>query len=398
MTNTCSAAVRHPGPPGGVPAHVLLALLAMTMLRAAETPNTGMADPAALIQAFDGYRGRLAGGGRTLTIPLVSMRGLTTADNAGGSVNLTTTPTITTRDAISIDMAAGSVDSTVNLLPLRPSFDLWLVDNRVSPGHTTFAEATANERDVLKKVGTYHVEGTSLRLTVNLGANAFQDFFPDRAFVVELNRSPIDSFVLTGSPTIFDRLLHRQVRYLDGRGVPVPFDPTGPTRELDFARLIAQGRQLFLKEKFNGNGRTCGTCHVETNNFTIDPDFISTLPPTDPLFVAQTSQALATLENSELLHKLGLILVNADGFQRDRGFVLRSVQNLQALKTSIVPQDPNFFVDFSTNGKNPNPPERTGWGNDGAPMRDFALVAIVQHATKTLNRARGIDFRLPTHE
>jgi hypothetical protein len=40
---------------------------------------------------------------------------------------------------------------------------------------------------------------------------------------------------------------------------------------------------IFLKEKFNGNGRSCGTCHVESNNFTIDPEFISTMPRTDPL-------------------------------------------------------------------------------------------------------------------
>ena len=59
--------------------------------------------------------------------------------------------------------------------------------------------------------------------------------------------------------------------------------------------MTAQGRQLFLNERFEGNGRTCGTCHVETNNFTVDPELIATLPPTDPLFVAETNPALATL-------------------------------------------------------------------------------------------------------
>ena len=64
----------------------------------------------------------------------------------------------------------------------------------------------------------------------------------------------------------------------------------------------------------------------------------------------------------------------------------------------MTPQDPSFGIDFSTNGRNPNPPERLGWGNDGAPLRDFALVAIAQHAPKTMNRTLGIDFRVPTDE
>ena len=33
-----------------------------------------------------------------------------------------------------------------------------------------------------------------------------------------------------------------------------------------------------------------------------------------------------------------------------------------------------------------------------APLRDFALVAIAQHAPKSLSRMRGTDFRLPTDE
>ena len=34
--------------------------------------------------------------------------------------------------------------------------------------------------------------------------------------------------------------------------------------------LIERGRRLFMNETFNGNGRTCATCHPPTNNFTID--------------------------------------------------------------------------------------------------------------------------------
>src|SRR6185295_3712507 len=69
-----------------------------------------------------------------------------------------------------------------------------------------------------------------------------------------------------------------------------------------------------------------------------------------------------------------------------------------ALANSTTRPDPRFGDDFTSNGKNPNPPERLGWGNDGAPLRDFALVAIVQHAPRTLTRTRGFDFRVPTDE
>src|SRR4051812_15744212 len=47
------------------------------------------------------------------------------------------------------------------------------------------------------------------------------------------------------------------------------------------------GAELFFRGTFGGNGRTCATCHRVDNNLTIDPAFISTLPSTDPLFVAE---------------------------------------------------------------------------------------------------------------
>ena len=58
-------------------------------------------------------------------------------------------------------------------------------------------------------------------------------------------------------------------------------------------QLIERGRQLFNNETFDGNGRTCATCHPATNNFTLDPAFIAKLPKTDPLFVAETNRDLA---------------------------------------------------------------------------------------------------------
>ena len=42
------------------------------------------------------------------------------------------------------------------------------------------------------------------------------------------------------------------------------------------------GADIFFKENFNGNGRTCGTCHRVERNFTIDATFIARLPSSEP--------------------------------------------------------------------------------------------------------------------
>ena len=342
--------------------------------------NTGMADPVALATAFDRFAAA-APPASIVILSLSNLRGVSDeAINAGGRVQL--------------DLATGTVSSSVSLLPLADAFDLWLVDNQPGPGRSTLADLG----DGLKKVGTYAVVGGRHRLSVSLGASAFTSFYPDRAIVVRSGQSPIDGFVLTGPATFLTRLRHRQVRFVDDDAAALGIDPSGASRVAALSRLSAQGRRLFLNETFEGNGRTCGTCHIETNNFTVDPQLIATLPPNDPLFVAETNPAVAGLENSRLLRDFGLILVNADGFNPSRGHVFRSAQNVQALTNSTTPQDPSFGIDFSTNGRNPNPPERLGWGNDGPPIRDFALVAIAQHAPKTLFRTRGVDFRLPTDE
>lgn len=161
---------------------------------------------------------------------------------------------------------------------------------------------------------------------------------------------------------------------------PAPMDPQ--------AMLIAKGRELFFNETFDGNGRTCGTCHREENNFTIDPAFIATLPKDDALFVAEFIPELkVNFENPRLMREFGLILENLDGFvDLANKFTMRGVPHVLALSTSVAsPQGP-----------------RTGWSGDGAPgdgsLRAFAVGAVIQHFTKSLNRVPGVDFRLPTEE
>lgn len=129
------------------------------------------------------------------------------------------------------------------------------------------------------------------------------------------------------------------------------------------------------------------------NNFTIDPDFIDTLPDDDPLFVAEFNHKLAQLENPALMHQFGLILENVDGLDNPtQKFVMRGVPHTLGL------------INSRTRPTNlPGAPaEMTGWSGDGSPggtLRDFATGAVTQHFTKTLKRIPGKDFRLPNpHE
>jgi mono/diheme cytochrome c family protein len=154
------------------------------------------------------------------------------------------------------------------------------------------------------------------------------------------------------------------------------------------AELITRGREIFFSETFEGNGRTCGSCHPAENNFIIDPAFIATLPDSDPLFVAEFNPDLKeNFENPRLMREFGLIIENLDGFDDlANKFTLRGVPHTLGLRTSID----------SAQGP------RTGWSGDGAPgdgsLRSFAVGAVIQHFTKTLNRVPGVDFRLPTDE
>ena len=152
--------------------------------------------------------------------------------------------------------------------------------------------------------------------------------------------------------------------------------------------LVSKGRNIFFNETFQGNGRTCGTCHRAEANFSINPAFITTLPANDPLFVAEFNPDLKkNFENPKLMRQFGLILENLDGFSDlENKFVMRGVPHVLAQRKSI----------------NSNLGPRTGWSGDGAPgdgsLRSFATGAVIQHFTKTLNRVAGVDFRLPTED
>jgi mono/diheme cytochrome c family protein len=152
--------------------------------------------------------------------------------------------------------------------------------------------------------------------------------------------------------------------------------------------LVARGRDLFFDEAFDGNGRTCGSCHPASNNFTIDPAFAVTLPAGDPLFAAEFDAGLGqNFENPTLMREVGLILENQDGFgDLENDFNMRGVPHTLGLGLSIDSRDG----------------PRSGWSGDGAPgdgsLRSFATGAVIQHFPRTLGRVPGEDFRLPTDE
>lgn len=159
---------------------------------------------------------------------------------------------------------------------------------------------------------------------------------------------------------------------------------------------VCVGAELFFRESFGGNGRTCSSCHPVTNDFTIDPKFISGLEPDDPLFVAENDPALAELEKPELLRDFGLVLVNPDGLENPtEKFVLRSVSHLYSM--GLTTQAPPVVAeDRRLDSTSLSPDERLGWGGDSAPLKEFTLDAILQHATRSLERTPYTDFLPPT--
>ncbi|MCH9686958.1 MAG: hypothetical protein K0V04_36320 [Deltaproteobacteria bacterium] len=158
---------------------------------------------------------------------------------------------------------------------------------------------------------------------------------------------------------------------------------------------VCAGADLFFRETFDGNGRNCGSCHPVDNNFTIDADFIATLPPHDPLFVAEQDPGLATLERPQLMRDFGLILENVDGADDLAAkFTMRSVPHTLSMATSLTPD--------AGDGTTQPPNERTGWSGDGAPnngeLRDFLSGAVFQHYPADLDRIPGVSFREPNDD
>lgn len=316
-----------------------------------------------------------------------------------------------------LDLIDGKVAVEVNGLPKTESYEVWLVDNTSGPSNGILPE----EGDGMIRVGSLTRQGEVAKLEASLGGDTFNNFELDLLVITRAGKSPVEDRVIVGTTTLFHRLHRSEKRGQFGvlKGTeslfaPAPQEKQGlltrflnaitPTAEAQIGPnpnpqnalqvLIAAGRQSFLNDTFQGNGRTCATCHRESANMTIDQEFIATLPPNDPLFVAEFNPNLANgFEKPVLMRKFALILENVDGFNRPG--VMRGVPHtLALLQNTLTP------VAGGGDGTTTPPNERTGWGGDGAPgtgtLREFIIGAITQHYPKRLNRVAGVDFILPT--
>ena len=407
----------------------LVCTLSVLLLRSGHTSSdsengllyTGMSSAEYLLADYKLWEATYVrnGGDRNMVISMGWFKGLSTENTvASGQVKL--------------NLIDGTVSVEAGGLSKEEGWDFWLIDNGPR------SSVTPDPDDVMVRIGRLSHEGKVAKLEANLGGEAFVEFDPDLYIVTRANKSPIEERVLVGTTTLFHRLYRSGQRghfgvladaeltaptpdqrawwtrlvesisptaQADIGVIPAPVDDgtSPPLTELD--TLINQGRTIFFNEQFNGNGRTCGTCHRENNNLTIDPEFIATLAPNDALFVAEFTPALAQdFENPVLMRKFSLILENVDGFNNPG--VMRGVPHTLALLQNTLTPAPD--------GTSQPPNERTGWGGDGAPvgtftlgdgsthqaqgtLRDFAIGAVIQHFTKRLNRVNGVDFRLPTN-
>jgi cytochrome c peroxidase len=367
--------------------------------------STGLGTIEALNAGYDTWEKayEAAGGDRSLMVPVGPFKGLSREQ-------------VEAKGLAKLNLIDGSVSVEVRGLPRSAGWDVWLVDNGAG------SSVIPDEGDTTRLVGSLTLAGASATINAELGSQAFADFDPDLVVVTHKGARPSEEIVLAGTTTLFHRLYRSKATAgrlgvsADAQPVPTPSKDEGflsgiakwmgltaeaqigpiPNPSTPQQHLITQGRNLFLNERFSGNGRTCATCHREDNNMTIDPDFISTLSINDPLFVAETNPNLARdFENPVLMRKFGLILENVDGFDDlPNKFVMRGVPHLLGLPLSLTPVPGGF--DLTTTPPN----DRTGWGGDGAPgtgtLREFAIGAVIQHFTKRLDRVPGTDFVLPT--
>jgi hypothetical protein len=248
-------------------------------------------------------------------------------------------------------------------------------------------------------------EGLLLGDTLGAGTvNVFQKVFHRRLSLLHEANGTILHAETTSPPALFERVPALEFETADGLlgllggsgsgsagllGSPGVSPSSGSGRGVKMDKLISRGAELFFEETFNGNGRTCGTCHPSSNNFELDVEFIASRPANDPLFVAEFNPALATLERPQLMRQFALILENLDGFSPPSRFVMRGVPHTLGMQVSLT-ADPT---------QTPTPAEMTGWSGDGSPgtgsLREFAIGAVTQHFTKRLNRVNGVDFKLP---
>ena len=360
----------------------------------------GVGIPEGFLQKYAAFRARtLAGGDRqVLRVRLGYVKGLSRSFTALAG-------------EFTLDLESAAFRVSLNRLTPQQTYGVWLVDG---------AE-TSSAQDSAVRLATVQASAASAVVTGILNAGALKlpsGFMIDR-IVVATGTESAAAPLASGSVNVFQKIFFRRLSLQDESTDSVLLNETTPApslfnlvpdvaaetdagagtgarragalRSLSVDRLISRGATLFFEGTFGGNGRTCGTCHPASNNFTIDPAFIRTLPANNPLFVAEFNPALAQLEKPQLMRQYGLILENLDGLDDPAGkFVMRGVPPTLGLQMTLE-KDTSLGE---------GPVQMTGWSGDGSPgtgsLREFAIGAVTQHFTRRLARVAGRDFTLPT--
>ncbi len=352
-----------------------------TTLKTKEATEASIGNPQSLSFAYKAWKEKTQKWdmNRKIALPFTYRKGL----------SVDTPPTKATGTA-SLDLDRGVLDVVISYLPTEVNYDLWLVDR--------FPD---KDEDNNIRLGQLSHDGNLSSFQSRLNSKQLQGVEMDQLVITLANQTPRQGAILFATPSLFQRIYYDEIRGKSHRVASIVSDSAGYFNFLipspayanvdgvNLTQLIAQGEQLFFNEDFEGNGRTCGTCHRAENNFTIDPSFIANLPSNDPLFVAEFDPALADLEDPELMRNFGLIKTNGDGFDDlDNKFTMRSVSHMLGMSLSIQSNAEQAPFDM------------TGWSGDGAPgagrLRDFATGAVIQHFTRSLDRVENVDFRLPT--
>ena len=329
--------------------------------------------------------------------------------------------------------------------------DVWLVDNLPGVGRSVIPEAGDN----MVKVGSLQFDGDKAWLDGKV--ENLSKLHVDMIVLVRKDGDPSKDGVLFGTTSLFQKVYHypdrqtpvQQLEVKSNKGLSLisSATATGITPRGFFpgvdSRVLNKGRELFFEEAFNGNGRTCATCHREDDNLALSLKTIAALPDDDPLFIVEqeyrqdgTANALFgdfRMERPALMRKVGLIFENTNGFRElDGSFTsrgtMRAPNHVLSVRTTLAPP-PIVSLDDGTLPVDPADlvfAERTGWSGDGTPtgfredffdsngrdltgsLRDFTIGAIIQHFTRTLDRSgasvdefgnsREPDFRFATEE
>ena len=174
-------------------------------------------------------------------------------------------------------------------LPARSTYQVLLVDNLPGSGNSVALDRGPGGDEIIE-LGELKMQGTDGTLERVVDPGRLRGFEVDMVVVTRKTPGAGEEFVVGGIPSLFYKMGRRTsllaemeldepgnspVALLRGLGrnltSPLTASASRPAAvNQAMLGLIEQGRVLFFEETFNGNGRTCGTCHRLENNFTID--------------------------------------------------------------------------------------------------------------------------------